>query len=153
MRTGLYYAAAVLLAAADQVSKHFARALLPGRGTVELIPGVVGLSYVENTGMAFSSFSGYTGILACVSAAAAAALAWAIYQKVLPRPFGQWMLTLLLAGALGNLIDRALMGYVTDMIRLLFVNFAVFNVADICVTVGAFGLIFYLFFVESEAKR
>lgn len=153
MESGIYYAVAALLVAADQVSKHWARVSLPGAGTVELIPGLVGLTYVENTGMAFSSFSGATALLAAVSLAAAVALAAAIYQKVFYHVFGQVMLTLLLAGALGNLIDRALVGYVTDMIQLLFVHFAVFNVADICVTAGAVGLIVYLFFFESEAGR
>ena len=149
----LYYIAAAALVAADQVSKAAARAALPGAGTVTLLPGVVGLTYVENTGMAFSSFSGFTGVLALVSAAAAVALAVAIWRRALHHGFGQWMLTLLLAGAVGNLIDRVWLGYVTDMIQLLFVRFAIFNVADICVTVGALGLIVYLFFFESEAGQ
>ena len=151
MEIWIYYIAAAVLVAADQASKVAARASLPGSGTVTLIPGVVGLTYVENTGMAFSSFSGFTGVLALVSAAAAAALSVAIYKRVLHHGFGQWMLTLLLAGAVGNLIDRVWLGYVTDMIQLLFVRFAIFNVADICVTLGALGLIVYLFFFESEA--
>ena len=153
MEAGLYYTLAALLVALDQVTKHFARVTLAAEGSRVLLPGVVGLTYVENTGMAFSSFSGATGVLAVVSAAAAAALAVAIYHRALPRRFSQLMLTLLLAGAVGNLIDRSIVGYVTDMIQLLFVRFAVFNVADICVTVGAFGLIFDLFFFESEGKR
>lgn len=153
MEIGVYYTLAALLVALDQMTKHFARVTLAAEGSRVLIPGVVGLTYVENTGMAFSSFSGATAVLAVISAIAAAALAVVIYRRVLPRPFSQAMLMLLLAGAVGNLIDRALVGYVTDMIQLLFVHFAVFNVADICVTVGAVGLIVDLFFFESEAKR
>ena len=58
-------------------------------------------------------------------------------------------LALLLAGAVGNLIDRALQGYVVDMFHVLFMEFAVFNVADICVVVGGFAaVIYYLFFYE-----
>lgn len=148
----VYYLTAALLVAADQVSKYAARLTLPGQGTLPLLPGVVGLTYVENTGMAFSSFSGFTGVLAVISAVVSVVLAVAIARGVLRRPFGQWMLTLLLAGAVGNLIDRVWLGRVTDMIQLLFVQFAVFNVADICVTVGALGLIVYLFFFESEAE-
>ena len=58
-------------------------------------------------------------------------------------------MALLLAGAVGNLIDRALQGYVVDMFHVLFMEFAVFNVADICVVVGGFAaVIYYLFFYE-----
>ncbi|MGN0970232.1 MAG: signal peptidase II, partial [Evtepia sp.] len=60
MKAARYYLAAALLVVLDQVTKALTRAYLVGQGTVVLIPGVVGLTYVENTGMAFSSFSGYT---------------------------------------------------------------------------------------------
>jgi signal peptidase II len=150
---GIYYAAAALLVVLDQVSKYFTRLNLQGKGTLTLIPGVLGLTYVENTGMAFSSFSSFTGVLAVVSFAAAVALAYAIWKDPMKHPFCQWMFTLLLAGAVGNLIDRALLGFVTDMIQLLFVTFAVFNVADICVTVGAIGLIVYVLLFEGREDR
>ena len=56
-----------------------------------------------------------------------------------------------LAGAVGNLIDRALLGYVTDMFETLFMRFAVFNVADICVVVGGIAFcVYYLFFHGKE---
>lgn len=140
----VYYLAALLLTAADQITKLLTRTYLAGGERVTLIPGVLGLTYVENTGMAFSAFSGYTAVLAVVSLVASVAIVLAIWKRWLPHPFCQWMLTLLLAGAVGNLIDRALFGYVTDMIEVLFVNFAVFNLADCCVVVGAFGLMGYL---------
>ena len=64
---------------------------------------------------------------------------------------GTWAVT---GGAVGNLIDRALLGFVTDMFRTLFMNFPVFNVADICVVCGAFGLCFYIgfFYDKLEGK-
>ena len=63
----------------------------------------------------------------------------------------QWKLLLLLAGAVGNLIDRALRGFVVDMFNMLFMNFAVFNVADICVVVGGIAFcVYYLFFHGKE---
>ncbi len=155
--TALYYLAALLLAAADQVTKALTRAHLAGGTDVTLIPGVLGLTYVENTGMAFSSLSGMTPLLTAVSLAASILIAVAIWRQWLGRsPFCQWMLALLLAGAVGNLIDRALFGYVTDMIEVLFVRFAVFNVADCCVVAGAFGLMGYLLreiWVEERAAK
>jgi signal peptidase II len=59
--------------------------------------------------------------------------------KPFDKPFGKWILTLILAGAVGNLIDRFFLHFVTDMIQVLFVNFAVFIVADCCVVAGAFS--------------
>ena len=68
-------------------------------------------------------------------------------EKVFPRPFAMAALSMVLAGAVGNLIDRALLGYVTDMFETLFMRFAVFNVADICVVVGGIAFcVYYLFF-------
>ena len=62
---------------------------------------------------------------------------------------GKVILSLILAGAVGNLIDRALFGFVTDMFKTLFMNFAVFNVADICVVCGAvMGAMYYLWIYE-----
>ena len=63
------------------------------------------------------------------------------------------LLALLLAGAVGNLIDRAAFGYVTDMFRTLFMNFAIFNVADICLTVGCVLLILYVIFCYDRLEK
>jgi len=67
----------------------------------------------------------------------------ALVKKFFRPPLGRVCLSLLLAGAVGNLIDRALQGYVVDMFNVLFMNFAVFNVADICVVVGGIGAALY----------
>ena len=70
---------------------------------------------------------------------------------VFSRPFAMAALSMVLAGAVGNLIDRALLGYVTDMFETLFMRFAVFNVADICVVVGGIAFcVYYLFFHGKE---
>lgn len=151
--TFLYYLAAALLVAADQITKALTRAFLDGQGTVTLIPGVVGLTYVENTGMAFSSFSGYTPVLAALSLVVSILLAVAIWKRWLPHPFCQWTLTLILAGAVGNWIDRAFLGYVTDMIQVLFIRFAVFNVADCCVVVGGILLAGYVILCWKDEEK
>lgn len=152
--TWLYFAAAGLLVALDQLTKFLTRAYLVGQGTVTLIPGVLGLHYVENTGMAFSALSGQTGLLTIVSLAVSILLALVIWKKWLfTEPFPQWMLTLVLAGAVGNLIDRACFGYVTDMIKTLFMDFPVFNVADCCVVVGGILLAVYAIFFWTDGKE
>lgn len=153
MKTARYYLFAALLVALDQGTKYLTRLYLPGEDTLVLLPGVLGLTYVENTGMAFSTFSGYTTLLALVSLAASVALVVAIQKRWLPHPAGPWLLALLLGGAVGNLIDRAFLGYVTDMIQVLFVRFAVFNVADCCVVVGAILLAVYLIFFWTKEEH
>ena len=80
-----------------------------------------------------------------------ARLAWALFKPLFRHPLGRFFLARVLAGAVGNLIDRALLGYVTDMFETLFMRFAVFNVADICVVVGGIAFcVYYLFFHGKE---
>ena len=84
-----------------------------------------------------------------VSLAVSLVLAAALWKGFFRHPLGKLALSLLLAGAVGNLIDRALRGYVVDMFNFLFMRFAVFNVADICVVVGGIGAaVYYLFLAD-----
>lgn len=151
----IYFIAAALLTALDQFTKLAIRSSLSLGEQRVLLPGVLGLTYVQNTGMAFSSLSGRTGFLTLVSLAAAIAVSVMLMRgKPFAHPFGKWTLTLILAGAVGNLIDRFFLHYVTDMIQVLFVNFAVFNVADCCVVVGGILLAVYvLFFYENWEEQ
>ena len=72
-----------------------------------------------------------------------------LVKKEVTHPFGVLSVSLVIAGAIGNLIDRVFFGFVTDMFRTLFMDFAVFNVADICVVVGGIALCVYcLFFYD-----
>ena len=139
----LYYIMAAILVVIDQLVKWWVRGSIPLGGAVPFLPGVMELTYTQNTGAAFSSFSGLTGVLAVISLVASVALAWMIHKKVFPGRWGPLSLSLVLAGAVGNLIDRVFLGFVTDMFATTFVSFAVFNVADICVTVGGGLLICY----------
>lgn len=128
-------AAAALLVAADQGIKLWAtRALLP-QGAMTLLPGIVELRYYLNDGMAFSMLSGrQTLLIAVTSVMLAAVLLALLLHKMTPLERVAW--TMILGGGIGNLIDRICNGVVVDYINLLFMNFAVFNFADICVTVG-----------------
>ncbi len=78
----------------------------------------------------------HTWLLTLISAVMSVVLGVAVWKKFFAHPFGRCALTLVIAGAVGNLIDRALQGYVVDMFNVLFMDFAIFNVADICVVVG-----------------
>jgi signal peptidase II len=74
-------------------------------------------------------------------------------KKAGAPPFGAVSLSLVLAGAVGNLIDRVALGYVTDMFKLLFIQFAVFNVADVCVVVGGISTCVYLIFFTKKLEK
>ena len=137
------------LVALDQLVKYLVLTYIPLGGHVPLIPHLVELTYVQNTGAAFSLFNQHTWLLALTSLVMSLVLAAALWKNFFRHPLGKVTLALLLAGAVGNLIDRALQGYVVDMFHVLFMEFAVFNVADICVVVGGFAaVIYYLFFYE-----
>lgn len=129
-------AAAVL--AADRATKILAPGI-PPEGQA-LIPGVVGLRYAENKGIAFSMLSGQPWLLGLLSLAIIAA-AFLYLRKKAIRPAALAALMLMLGGAAGNMIDRFVHGYVPDMIEFLFVRFAVFNVADACLCIGCAWLV------------
>ena len=147
----LYAVLVLALVGLDQLVKFLVRAYIPLGGSAPFLPHILQLTYVQNTGAAFSIFSQHTWILTVVSLVVSVALAVLLLKKVFPHPLAMLTLSLVLAGAVGNLIDRALFGYVTDMFQTLFMSFPVFNVADICVVCGGIGFcVYYLFFHGKE---
>ena len=150
----LYALLAALLVLADQIVKLLVMKYIPLGGHVDFIPHIMELTYVKNTGAAFSMFAQHTWILALISTVLSVVLAVAIWKNFFRHPLGKVCLTMLLAGAVGNLIDRVFRGFVVDMFSTTFMNFAVFNVADICVVVGGIAAAaYYLFLADKwEAK-
>lgn len=140
-----WYALAYFLALADQEVKLWIRVTMELGERRALIPHFVELYHVENTGAAFSLFSQHTWLLAVLSAVVAVALILALWKDWFSADrFSRLCLSLILAGAMGNFIDRAFRGAVTDMFNFTFMTFGVFNVADICVVCGAIGFSLYL---------
>lgn len=139
----------------DQVSKLLACKYIPEGESIPFLPGIMDLHRIHNTGCAFSLLEEHTLLLTVISAVLAAILALAVARGFFRHPLGRGALTLVLAGAVGNLIDRAVFGCVVDMFRTLFMNFAVFNVADICVVVGGIATAAYylLLYDRLEGKR
>ena len=151
----LYAVLVAALVAIDQVVKYLVRANIPLGESIPFLPHVMNLTFVQNTGAAFSLFREHTWLLTLVSAAASAVLAVVLWKRLfITHPLGRWPLAVILAGAVGNLIDRAALGYVTDMFQTTFIRFAVFNVADICVVCGGIAFVVYiLFFAEKLEKK
>ena len=135
------------IAAADQLIKLavLASSLVSG-GIYTVIPDILQLRYVENTGAAFSLFSGKTELLSVFTAAVLLAGFVLIFTNKIKSKLVLTSVVMLMGGGLGNLIDRVFRHFVVDYIEVLFVDFAVFNFADCFVTVGEFILIGYLLY-------
>lgn len=151
----LYIALAVfaaLIAALDQFTKYLTVSNIPLGGTVTVIPRLFQLTYVRNTGMAFSLLRGGRWFFLVVTVMALALMILSVLKKWVNHPTGLWALAAIAGGAVGNLIDRVSLGYVVDMIEVTFVNFAVFNVADCFVVCGAVLLVIYTLFFDKPQE-
>ena len=149
----LYAVLVAALVALDQLVKYLVVQNIPLGEHVPFLPYLLDLTYVEHTGAAFSLFSEHTWVLTLISLILSVALAVGVFKPLFRHPFGRSALALLLAGAVGNLIDRALRGFVVDMFQLLFMNFAVFNVADICVVVGGIAAAAYYLLLADKLEH
>ena len=140
----------------DQIVKWWARDVLqsmPG-GTTSLIPGVMRLRYAENTGAAFSMWAGHTWLLGVLSAVLSAFIILLLYHfRNVKSNLLRISLCFIAGGALGNVIDRFTLGYVVDMLEFETVRFAVFNVADSFVCVGAVMFCFYILFFSNSGEQ
>ena len=146
--------AVTALVSLDQLSKLWAIKSLQPVGKIAIIEDVFNLRYVENTGAAFSMLQGKTLILIAVPIIASIGMIYLLCSKTVKSKIGSWGITLILAGALGNLVDRIFRGAVVDMFDFTLINFPVFNVADICVTIGAVLFFIYaIFFYEDKAGK
>lgn len=149
----LYFLLSIILVGLDQLVKWWVRGNIPLGTSLPFLPYLLDLTYTQNTGAAFSSFSGMTWLLTLVSLGASVVVAVLLAKSYFPGFWGKLSLSLILAGAVGNLIDRAFLGFVTDMFETTFMEFAVFNVADICVVVGGFLMVFYVLFLWDKDKE
>ena len=145
----------VTLVAIDQIVKHLAVVYLMPIGSYTVIDGFFSLVYVENTGMAFGLFRGLRWVFVAISIVIFICIG-AYYFKMPNTKYHNTVrvfLVILLGGALGNFIDRLFTGYVVDMFAFTFINFPVFNVADIFIVCAAIGLfVVLLFFKEPKIE-
>lgn len=153
----LYYVVVLLLISAlvgvDQLIKLWAVNVLQPVGSMPLIPYVAELRFVLNPGMAFSLLSGKQVFLVAATSAALLVMGYWLLFRCRGDRLQQAAFVLIIGGGVGNLIDRVLNGVVVDYINLLFMNFAVFNFADICVCVGVALWILAIFMDESAGRK
>ena len=131
------------LTVADRITKIAVVRTIKVTGPVDVIPGVLRLNYTENTGAAFSIFSDNTAALTLFTILVIVLCLAVLLMRKTKSKFASACLILIISGGIGNEIDRIAQGFVVDFIEPLFVDFAVFNFADICITVGAFLLVGY----------
>lgn len=148
----VYFLISGALVVVDQAVKYFVRQGIPLHTAVDFLPGVA-LTYVQNTGAAFSLFHEHTWLLTLLSGVVSVALVVALARKIFPHWWGMLALALLLGGAVGNFLDRLLLGYVTDMFATTFMNFPVFNVADMGVVAGGVLLCIYVIFSFAQERK
>lgn len=131
----------------DQVSKYLVVSNIPLGGSVPFLPGILHLTYTQNTGAAFSSFEGARWFFVVIFVVFLGIVIWSFKTNALPfAPFEKWCIAAIVGGGVGNLIDRIAMGYVVDMFATDFMRFAIFNVADSFITVGGVALVVHLIF-------
>lgn len=128
----------------DQLTKWLAVIYLSGEPSFPLWKDVFHLTFVKNEGAAFGMLSDHRWVFMIFSTVAIIALAVYLFRFPPKSRFVQITLAMIIGGGIGNMIDRVLLGYVIDFLDFTLINFAVFNVADSFVTVGAFLLIGYL---------
>ena len=147
-------AAVAALIGIDQLIKLWAVQVLQPVGAMPFIPHVVELRFVLNPGMAFSLLSGKQLFLIIATSAALLAVAYGLFFRSRGKRLHQAALVLVLGGGIGNMIDRIFRGYVVDMFDLEFMDYPIFNLADIFVVAGVIlGAVYYLWFYDKYDKR
>ena len=151
MKKIIYPLIALLVIAADQITKYLVRANMQPGGRIPLIGDWMSLYYVRNTGTAFSMFEGNIYVtVVLTSVLIIVCLVVIVKEAKAGRTLLPVLLTFVAAGGVSNLIDRLALGYVTDMISC--GSFAVFNVADIAVTCGCVLTMLALLFLYREEE-
>ena len=139
------------IVAVDQFTKYLTVANIALGQDVTFIPGFLGLTYLQNTGAAFSSFEGQQWLFAVIFALFTIGIIYEFKKNTMKfSNFERWCIVAIYGGGLGNMIDRLRLGYVVDMIETTFIEFPVFNVADCFITCGGILLVCHLIFFNKE---
>ncbi len=134
----------------DQIVKYWAFEYLRTIDSINVVDGFFALTYVENRGAAYGIFSNGTSFLAILSFVLSIGLVYVVikFDKYFKAKLTKIGLVLTLAGALGNFFDRAFRGFVVDMFQFTFIDFPVFNVADICIVIGCIMIVIAVLWLE-----
>ncbi|HEM6089505.1 TPA: signal peptidase II [Streptococcus suis] len=140
---------AAVLIVLDQLVKTWTVANIALDTVEPFLPGFMSLAYLRNYGAAWSILQNQQWFFTIVTLVVVTALIWYYIKQIQGNIWTLFSLSLMIAGALGNFIDRIRLGYVVDMFHLDFISFPVFNVADICLSVGV-GILFICIMKEES---
>ncbi|HEM2809409.1 TPA: signal peptidase II [Streptococcus suis] len=140
---------AAVLIAVDQLVKAWTVANIELDTVEPFIKGFMSLAYLRNYGAAWSILQNQQWFFTIVTIVAVTGLIWYYVKQIKGSLWTLFSLALMIAGALGNFIDRIRLGYVVDMFHLDFISFPVFNVADMCLSVGV-GILFICIMKEES---
>lgn len=140
MLLGIAIVIILILTICDQLLKSWVASSIVLGGSKQLIPDIIELTNLRNSGAAWSIFEGQQTFFTIITIVAIIVIGYFIwqYRKNIPMLIG---LSLIMAGTIGNFIDRLRQGYVVDMFETTFINFPIFNIADMCLTIGVIWLI------------
>lgn len=142
----------MILVALDQLSKYLVVRFLKDAPAIVLWPNVLELSYLENRGAAFGMLQNQKAFFICMEVLILFLVGYILAKCPEQKKYrlGQICLIGIIAGDIGNMIDRISQNYVVDFISFVLIHFPIFNVADIYVTVSMFLLLFLMFFYYKE---
>ncbi|ASZ07680.1 lipoprotein signal peptidase [Enterococcus thailandicus] len=150
----IYWIMSGALIAIDQWVKWWITSNLALGETQSIIPGVLSLNHIRNTGAAWSMLEGKMWFFTVVTIVAVVAIVYLMIKN--RQTASRWFMTglaLILAGAIGNFIDRVRLGYVVDMFQTDFMNFPIFNVADISLVCGVICILIYIILDEKDQVK
>lgn len=148
----IYLIISTVLIGVDQLVKYLTVANIPLGETKDFIPGFLSFTYLRNTGAAWSLLEGKMWFFYIITSIVVIGI---LYVLIKTPPENKWFgfgLSLVLAGAVGNFIDRLRLGFVVDMFQTDFMNFPIFNVADMALVVGVICIFVYLVLDEKAAR-
>jgi signal peptidase II len=149
----IYFIVGVVILVADLLTKIWAQTRLQELGTIPLIEGVFHLTYVENRGAAFGILQNQRAFFIVITLVFAAAVIYVIFKYKNRPAILDLGISFMVAGALGNMIDRIWRGFVVDMFDFRLIDYPVFNVADIFVCIGAGLLAIFFIFFDGKGKK
>ncbi|NSP76245.1 signal peptidase II [Enterococcus faecalis] len=149
----VYFLISALLVGLDQWSKYLTVQNISLGETKEFIPGFLSLTHLRNTGAAWSLLEGKMIFFYVITVIVSVVIIYLLIKNYKKSIWYSVGLSFVLAGAIGNFIDRVRLGYVADMLQTDFMNFPIFNVADSTLVVGVICIFIYLILDEKAAKE
>lgn len=152
-KRGIVAVIVLLLIGLDQLVKAYVVQQIPLGEVRSWIPNLVSLTYLQNRGAAFSMLQDQQWLFAIITLVVMVGAIWYLHKRMEDSLWMVFGLTLIIAGGLGNFIDRMSQGFVVDMFHLDFINFAIFNVADSYLTVGVIVLLIAMLKEEVNGNK